>query len=94
MIYHHIKAPSEGSIGNILKRHQLSKPRNFRRHVARTAPLADCNQPNDVWMYDFKGYFKTADGKICEPLTITDGYSRYLLKCVHMNRKRTTVSLR
>ena len=80
--------PSTGSIGNVLKNHGLSKPRNFRRHVARTAPLKDCNAPNDVWMYDFKGYFKTGDGKLCEPLTITDGYSRYLIRCQHMNRKR------
>ncbi len=83
------KIPSNGSIGNILKKNHLSKTRHYRRHVARTSPLGDCNNPNDTWMYDFKGYFKTGDGKICEPLTITDGYSRYLIKCVHMNRKRT-----
>ncbi len=82
------KAPSTGSIGNILKHNNLSKPRNFRRHVAKTAPLQDCYAPNDVWMYDFKGWFKTGDGKICEPLTITDGYSRYLIRCEHMRRKR------
>lgn len=80
--------PSQSSIGNVLKEYNLSKPRNFRRHVAKTAPLSDCHAPNDVWMYDFKGYFKVGDGKICEPLTITDGFSRYLICCKHMKRKR------
>ena len=84
-----IESPSASSIGNILKKHQLSKPRLYRRHVARTAPLGYCENPNDVWMYDFKGYFATGNGQICEPLTITDGHSRFLIRCVHMNRKRT-----
>jgi hypothetical protein len=34
-----------------------------------------------VWCADFKGWFRTGDGKRCEPLTITDGYSRYVLAC-------------
>lgn len=89
MVYNKLEVPSTGSIGNILKKNNLSKPRHYRRHVAKTSPLVDCEAPNDTWMYDFKGYFKTGDGKICEPLTITDGFSRYLIRCVHMKRKRT-----
>lgn len=89
MVFNNYDPPSTGSIGNILKRNQLSKTRRYRRHVAKTSPLADCQNPNDTWMYDFKGYFKTGNGQICEPLTITDGYSRYLIKCEHMKRKRT-----
>jgi hypothetical protein len=34
-----------------------------------------------VWIGDFKGWFLTGDNKKCEPLTITDGYSRYLIRC-------------
>lgn len=84
-----LQPPSEASIGKILIKHQLSKPRILRRHVAQTAPLAECNAPNNVWMYDFKGWFITGNGSKCEPLTITDGYSRFLLACQHMHRKRT-----
>lgn len=86
--FNHLKIPSESSIGNILKKHNLSNPRFYRRHVAKTAPLSECSKPNDIWMYDFKGWFKTRDGAKCEPLTITDGFSRYLLECKHMERKR------
>jgi len=37
--------------------------------------------PNDVWTADFKGEFLTRDHRYCYPLTIADGYSRYLLAC-------------
>jgi putative transposase len=86
--FSHLKTPSEGSIGNVLSKNSLSNHRLYRKHVAKTAPLGECLEPNDIWMYDFKGWFLTADGKKCEPLTITDGFSRYLLQCKHMPRKR------
>jgi len=54
-----------------------------RRH--KTPPYSDpfieCDKPNAVWSADFKGQFRTADGRYCYPLTITDNYSRYLLLC-------------
>lgn len=37
--------------------------------------------PNRVWCADFKGEFKTRDGIYCYPLTVTDGFSRFLLGC-------------
>jgi putative transposase len=39
-----------------------------------------------VWCIDFKGWFLTDDGARCEPLTLTDAYSRYLLRCQVMAR--------
>jgi ferredoxin-like protein FixX len=36
---------------------------------------------NDLWCVDFKGWFLCGDGACCQPLTITDGLSRYLLCC-------------
>lgn len=86
--YEQLLTPSEGSIGNILNKNNLTNNRIYRRHVAQTDPLSDCKEPNDTWMYDFKGWFKTGNGKTCEPLTVTDGFSRFLLKCKHMPRKR------
>jgi transposase InsO family protein len=35
---------------------------------------------------DFKGYFATGDGKRCDPLTITDAHSRYLIRCQIVSR--------
>jgi hypothetical protein len=37
--------------------------------------------PNEIWTADFKGQFKTRNGLYCYPLTIQDGFSRYLLGC-------------
>jgi putative transposase len=38
---------------------------------------------------DFKGWFRTGDGKRCEPLTLSDAYSRYLLRCQAVPRTGT-----
>jgi hypothetical protein len=37
--------------------------------------------PNQIWTADFKGQFRTRDGLYCYPLTVVDGYSRFLLAC-------------
>jgi hypothetical protein len=34
-----------------------------------------------VWTIDFKGQFRTRDGRYCYPLTVLDHFSRYLLCC-------------
>ena len=36
--------------------------------------------PNHVWAVDYKGWFRTRDGVRCEPLTISDLYSRHVLE--------------
>jgi len=76
--------PSESTVSNVLARWGLS--RKARRRAGGAAvpsegPLAHCEQANQVWCADFKGHFHTADGQRCDPLTMTDGYSRYLLRC-------------
>lgn len=37
--------------------------------------------PNDLMMTDFKGHFRLRNGSYCYPLTIVDGFSRYILAC-------------
>ena len=46
--------------------------------------MTEIKESNTVWTADFKGQFKTLDGKYCYPLTIADGYSRYLFSCKGM----------
>jgi len=36
---------------------------------------------NDLWCTDFKGHFTVGNGLRCDPLTITDAHTRYLLEC-------------
>jgi transposase InsO family protein len=77
-----ISWPAVSTAGEILKRHGLVGPRRRRRRaVAQGTGLSQPRQPNDQWSADFKGWFRTQDGKRCDPLTISDGFSRFLLRC-------------
>jgi putative transposase len=49
-------------------------------------PFRQCMMANDIWCMDFKGWFVTGDGKRCEPMTLSDAYSRYLLRCQALAR--------
>ena len=79
--------PSQSRLSKFFKAHNLVKPRRNRRKVPKTSPLGELNGSNDVWMVDFKGWFLTKNREKCEPLTITDGFSRYLIRCVNLPRK-------
>jgi transposase InsO family protein len=74
--------PAPSSIGELYRRQRLSAPRRRTRYVVPlTTPLAAAVEPNDVWTADFKGWFRTADGTRCDPLTINDAASRFALCC-------------
>jgi transposase InsO family protein len=45
-----------------------------------SAPLA-ITAVNEDWTTDFKGEFRTGDGVYCYPLTLRDGFSRFVLRC-------------
>jgi hypothetical protein len=76
----HFPAPS--SVGDLLRRRGLVKPRRRRRRVQpRVARPGRYDAPNATWCADFKGWFRTGDGERCDPLTISDGYSRFVLGC-------------
>lgn len=78
-----VAVPSASAIGEVLRRRGLTTPRRRARGRAPpvTQPFAACDHPNAVWCVDFKGWFRTGDGAKCYPLTITDAFSRYLLRC-------------
>src|ERR1051325_5284292 len=42
--------------------------------ATRTQPFGGISHPNDTWCADFKGWFRTADGARCDPLTIADAH--------------------
>src|SRR6266446_4821198 len=84
--------PTASTMGNILRRHGLVVPRRRRLTTpADTSPFADCAGANDSWCVDYKGWFRTGDGRRCDPLTISDAYSRYLLRCQAVRRVDTDV---
>ena len=74
--------PAASTIGLLFDREGLTVKRKLRRRSPpSSAPFAHCGAANDVWCIDFKGWFLTGDGARCEPLTLTDAMSRYLLRC-------------
>jgi len=79
--------PCVDTVHQVLKRHGLveaRKPRRRRTHPGPPLPIPD--EPNATWTADFKGEFRTRDGKLCFPLTVQDGYTRFLLDCRGMLR--------
>ena len=86
--------PAASTMGELLRAEGLVRPRRRRRLLAapsRTLRVAAA--PNDVWCIDFKGWFRTRDGERCDPLTVTDAYSRYLLACVILPPRTEQVRL-
>ena len=74
--------PARTTVCDLLARHGLIKKPRKRRHLSHPGkPSSIISAPNQVWCADFKGQFKTRDGLYCYPLTITDGFSRYLIGC-------------
>jgi transposase InsO family protein len=84
-----IAVPAASTIGEILGRYGLIRPRRARLRVPpNTTPLAHAQEPNDVWSTDFKGHFATGDGARCHPLTISDNATRFLIKCEGLREPR------
>jgi len=75
------RVPQASTIGDILRRAGLvSRHRRRSRKTYYSGPLTEAMYPNHVWAVDYKGWFRTGDGKRCEPLTISDLYSRYVVE--------------
>lgn len=82
--------PAASTVGQILRRAGLTNPvRKRRRTTPYSEPFAEVTAPNQLWCMDFKGWFRTGDGQRCDPFTITDAYSRYLIRCQAITRMDT-----
>ena len=82
--------PARTTVCDLLKRHDLIPPGRRRPRFAHPGrPLTPMTEPNGIWTADFKGHFKTRDGVYCYPLTLVDGFSRYLLAC--QGRRSTAI---
>jgi putative transposase len=75
--------PSRSTVCDLLKTRDLVSPRRRAQrgdHVP-PPPLRAITAANQVWTTDFKGEFRTRDGRYCHPLTLRDGFSRFVLRC-------------
>jgi transposase InsO family protein len=83
-----LQLPAASTVGDILRKNGLV---GRRRRIRRSSPYPDrlggYESPNAVWCADFKGHFAVG-GRRCHPVTITDGFSRFLLRCKALHQPR------
>jgi len=89
-----VKRPSESTVKRIFEKTGLVTKRRRRNHEAsgRIENRIVAQKPNELWTVDFKGWWYTGARERCEPLTVRDQFSRFVL-CVNPleNAKSVTV---
>lgn len=72
--------PHARSIDRILKRCGLVQSKSRSRKAKLPQPdVVQALRANHVWTIDFKGWWLTQDGVRCEPLTVRDEYSKFII---------------
>lgn len=87
------KVPSQSTFERILKKAGFVEPQKRRRiksKAERIQERIDPVKPNDVWTVDFKGWWYTQEKEKCEPLTVRDEYSKYILSIQVLEKGNTT----
>jgi transposase InsO family protein len=85
-LYPDMSWPCPTRLYEVFKDYHLVISKRLKGRVPATGPLGNLSACNDTWAVDLKGWFLTGDGYKCEPLTITDSFSRYLIRCSHVNK--------
>ncbi len=75
--------PARSTIASLLSQHGLIKRRRRKPGVYHGKPseLTEPVRANHVWTFDYKGWFLTQDRVRCDPLTVCDRFSRYIVGC-------------
>jgi transposase InsO family protein len=74
--------PAASTVGEILKRAGLVLKSKHRRHVVPSEEACcEAQAPNHLWCMDFKGFFRCQNKQRCDTFTISDAYSRFLIRC-------------
>ena len=86
--------PSLSSFKRVFEKAGYTKKRR-RRPQAQQGRISyglKATAPNDIWTVDFKGWWRKKGGSKCQPLTVRDEYSRYIL-CIDDLPDATTESV-
>lgn len=72
---------SRATVDRILEKAGLMEKKKRHRKVnpERMQERIKAENPNEVWTVDFKGWWYTTKKEKCEPLTVRDEYSKYIL---------------
>lgn len=84
------EAASESTFKRVLERAGLTQKRRKRRsnEAGRLCSGRRAAAANEVWTVDFKGWWRNG-AKRCEPLTVRDEHSRFLLEVRALEDART-----
>lgn len=74
-------APARSTVENLFIRSGFVEQRKRKRNktTSRIQVKVVPDHPNQVWTVDFKGWWYTKHKEKCEPLTIRDEFSKYIL---------------
>ena len=93
--YPNAYVPHRSTIDDIFEREGYTKKK--RRRVSTDPFLMQKKlkptKPNELWTVDFKGWWWTSKKERCEPLTVRDGYSKYIL-CIDAPEKADTAHIK
>lgn len=83
-------APSESSFKRVLERAGMTEKKRVRKagQSGRITSKPKAEAPNDVWTVDLKGWWNDPQGR-CEPLTVRDEFSRFVLEARSLPNART-----
>ena len=79
------RVPAVSTLGRwLVQANLIAKPKRRARPgpVLPWKGLRVARRCHEVWSMDFKGWFRTGDGQRCEPLTVRDVRSRFVLAVV------------
>src|SRR5262245_41162783 len=76
------KVPAESTIARILGRCGLIEeaPRKAKKVRRSGGDRITPERPNDLWTFDYKGWWRIARGSRCEPLTVRDEWTKFVLE--------------
>jgi putative transposase len=87
----HGQAASESSFKRVLEAAGMTVARKRRKasEAGRQSSGRKAQAANEIWTVDFKGWWYGVEGRRCEPLTVRDEHSRFLLELRAMENART-----
>jgi putative transposase len=83
-----IPIPAKSTVHAVLDRCGLVERRGRVRRRAQGTPLSLGQRPNELWCTDYKGECLLGNHQYCDPLTVTDHTSRFLLTCEALSSTR------
>ncbi|MFO7840822.1 MAG: integrase core domain-containing protein [Fidelibacterota bacterium] len=87
----HEKSISLSSVERIFNKAGYTQKRRRRKiqTLMHKDQILEAAAPNDIWTIDFKGHWHGRGGNKCEPFTVVDQYTRYILYCLPIGKGDT-----